>query len=124
MLANCGVMTNDRTFANAAVFRGEYNHAPPRQHAAKTANTAALVLARSGCPPNAPRSLTELIATNSVEPSWSNTASHSGNAPKSAGRAEPKMLTTASVMFCANTALVRRASAKSSGSWEMPSASA
>ena len=101
-----------------------YSHAPPAQHARKTPAHAATVLFLSGCRPNVPSSRTLLMATRSVEPSCSSTASHRGNAPTSAGRDAPTMDAHASVMFWRSTALVLAARSKSSGSCEMPSESA
>ena len=120
---NAGVATIATAAAVDARTVG-YNHAPPRQHAAKTASVANSVDRRRGCRPKVPSRPIELIATKSVDPSCNSTASHSGNAPTSAGSDAPTIETTASVMFCRSTARVLAAKSNNSGSCEMPSASA
>ena len=121
---NAGVATIAAAVAVVDARTVGYNHAPPRQHAAKTASVANSVDRRRGCRPKVPSRRIELIATKSVDPSCNSTASHSGNAPTSAGSDAPTMETTASVMFCRSTARVLAAKSNNSGSCEMPSASA
>ena len=122
---NAGETTTEAALKSAALRTAGKSHAPPKQHRPNTPTSANVVDLRIFCAfPNVPNRRTELSATSKVLPSWRSTASHSGNAPVNAGNALPKMETTASVMFCFNTRRVFSASAKTSGSCEMPSASA
>mmetsp|Transcript_4050 Transcript_4050/g.13543 ORF Transcript_4050/g.13543 Transcript_4050/m.13543 type:complete len:713 (+) Transcript_4050:348-2486(+) len=121
---NPGVLTNAPAPPSAAARTVGIENAPPTQHAANTPTVANNVLLRIRWRPKVPSKRTLFRATNKVEPSCSSTASHSGNAPTKAGNAEPRMETTARVMFCRSTVLVRAARRNKSGSCEIPSASA
>ena len=90
-------------------------YAAPKQQNTVNVVSAKVVLLDNGCRPNVTSKRTEFIATMRVAPSCNSTANHSGNAPKRAGIADPKIDTTASAMFCRKMRRVRSAMENSSG---------